>query len=73
VVSPEEAEIVYDGPGEPVWMTAGKVQKNGQRSISLSRIKAIAAQFSACSPVSLGLAHVSLFKQGSMSLIEIVS
>lgn len=47
VVSPTEAEIVYDGPGEPVWMAAGKVQKNGQRSVSLSRLKAIAAQFSA--------------------------
>jgi hypothetical protein len=35
VVSPEEAEIVYDGPGAPVWAVAGRVQKNGQRVVSL--------------------------------------
>jgi hypothetical protein len=29
VVSLEEAEIVYDGPGEPVWEKAGKMGKNG--------------------------------------------
>ena len=38
VVSPEEAEIVYDGPGAPVWAAAGKMQKNGQRSIALSKL-----------------------------------
>ena len=27
VVSPEEAEVVYHGPGEPVWANAGKRQK----------------------------------------------
>src|ERR1700683_3138346 len=31
VVSPEEAEVVYDGPGGPVWKNAGKTQENGQR------------------------------------------
>lgn len=36
-----EAEIVYDGPGEPVWSSAGKLQKNGQRSITLSRLRKI--------------------------------
>jgi hypothetical protein len=41
VVSPEEAEIVYDGPGEPAWVAAGKKQKNGQRTVSLSRLKAL--------------------------------
>jgi hypothetical protein len=39
VVSPEEAEIVYDGPGEPVWQAAGPPQKNGQRTIGLSKLK----------------------------------
>lgn len=39
VVNPEEAEIVYDGPGEPAWMAAGKIQKNGQRTIRLSALK----------------------------------
>ncbi|SFM54409.1 hypothetical protein SAMN05192571_102169 [Pleomorphomonas diazotrophica] len=34
-----EAEIVYDGPGEPVWSSAGKMQKNGQRSITLARLR----------------------------------
>ena len=43
VVSPDEAEIVYDGPGEIAWSRAGKMGKNGQRVISLSRLRAIAA------------------------------
>jgi hypothetical protein len=43
VVSPQEAEIVYDGPGPPVWGKAGKMGKNGQRVISLTRLRAIAA------------------------------
>jgi hypothetical protein len=41
VVSPEEAEIVYDGPGAPVWANAGKAGKNGQRVISLSNLRKI--------------------------------
>ena len=43
VVSPEEAEIIYDGSGNPVWQAAGKVGRNGQRSVSLSKLKKIAA------------------------------
>ncbi len=43
VVSPHEAEIVYDGPGEPAWSAAGAMGKNGQKVISLSRLRAIAA------------------------------
>ena len=39
VVSTDEAEIVYDGPGNVAWENAGKVAKNGQRSISLARLK----------------------------------
>ena len=42
VISPEEAEIIYDGPGEPVWTNAGNVQKNGQRRISLSKLRKLA-------------------------------
>jgi hypothetical protein len=38
VISPEEAEIVYDGPGAPAWDSAGKLCKNGQRVISLARL-----------------------------------
>jgi len=44
IVNPETAEVVYDGPGEPAWRNAGAVQKNGQRKISLTRLRAIAAQ-----------------------------
>ena len=43
VVSPEEAEIVYDGPGEPAWSAAGTVAKNGQRVVSLARLRALSA------------------------------
>lgn len=41
VVSPETAEIVYDGDGEPVWAEAGPLQKNGQRVVSLAKLKRI--------------------------------
>lgn len=47
VVSPEEAEIVYDGPGAPAWSAAGKVAKNGQRVVRLSKLRALAAEQSA--------------------------
>lgn len=47
VLSPEEAEIVYDGPGHPVWQAAGAMQKNGQRPISLSKLRAIRAALEA--------------------------
>lgn len=49
VVSPQEAEIVYDGPGQPVWEKAGKMGKNGQRVVSLSRLRAIATNGSSLS------------------------
>ncbi len=42
VVSPEEAEIIYDGPGAPAWASAGKVAKNGQRVVSLVKLRALA-------------------------------
>lgn len=38
IANPEEGEIVYDGPGEPVWQAAGALQKNGQRTISLAKL-----------------------------------
>jgi len=31
VLSPEEAEIAYDGPGTPAWVGASNVGKNGQQ------------------------------------------
>ena len=42
IVSPAEAEIVYDGPGDPVWQAAGKLAKNGQRSVSISKLRTLA-------------------------------
>lgn len=44
IVSPHEAEVVYDGPGESAWHSAGAMAKNGQRRISLSRLRALAEQ-----------------------------
>jgi hypothetical protein len=43
VVSPYEAEIVYDGNGSIAWDNAGKMGKNGQRPISLSKLRNISA------------------------------
>lgn len=43
VVSPEEAKLVYDGPGGPAWAAAGKLAKNGQRTISLARLRRLNA------------------------------
>ena len=34
--------LVYNGPGKPVWEAAGKPQKNGQRQISLAKLRRIA-------------------------------
>jgi hypothetical protein len=44
IVSKEHAEIVYDGLGAPVWAAAGSMQKNGQRRIRLTKLRAIAEQ-----------------------------
>jgi len=46
IVSTEEAEIVYDGPGEPAWSSAGPVQKNGQRVLGLAKLRRLAADAS---------------------------
>lgn len=43
VVSPVEAEVVYDGPGQPAWDQARRMGKNGQRVITLTRLRRIAA------------------------------
>jgi hypothetical protein len=45
VISPEEAEIVYDGPGGPAWAAAGKKAKNGQCIVSLAKLRSLAASF----------------------------
>ena len=44
VVSPETAEIVYDGSGELAWSNAGRMGKNGQRVISLTKLRALTAE-----------------------------
>lgn len=44
VLSPDEAEIVYDGPGTPAWEKAGMMGKNGQWVVSLAALRAIATQ-----------------------------
>jgi hypothetical protein len=42
ITSPQTAEIVYDGDGSPAWNAAGAMGKNGQRPISLYRLRAVA-------------------------------
>ena len=37
-------QVVYNGPGHAPWSAAGKMQKNGQRAISLSRLGEINVQ-----------------------------
>ena len=32
---------IYNGPGGPVWENAGKLQKNGQRPISVAKLKSL--------------------------------
>ncbi len=34
--------VVYNGPGNLAWSASGKMQKNGQRPISLSRLSTLA-------------------------------
>lgn len=34
-------EEVYNGPGKPAWNNAGKMKKNGQRSISLNKLRSL--------------------------------
>lgn len=38
-----EASEVYNGPGAPVWEAAGSMQPNGQRPISLSKLRRLMA------------------------------
>ena len=40
IISPEEAELVYDGPGAGLWEKAGKTGSSGQRRLSLSKLNA---------------------------------
>ena len=38
------AQIVYDGDAAAAWDIAGKAQKNGQQSLSLSKLQSLATQ-----------------------------
>ncbi len=40
-----EVEEVYNGPGAPAWVRAGRMQKNGQRPISLSVLAGLMNSF----------------------------
>jgi len=40
--------IVFNGPGSVAWGAAGKMQKNGQRPISLTRLSQLAAGVPVC-------------------------
>ena len=42
IMSPEEAEIVFDGPGDLVWSSARKPGTNGQRVVSLAKLRGLA-------------------------------
>ncbi len=33
------AEVIYNGDGAPVWQAAGPMRKNGQRSISVKKLR----------------------------------
>ncbi len=37
------AQVVYDGEGAPVWDAARPMQKNGQRSVSIHRLRGLSA------------------------------
>ena len=39
-----EALEVYNGPGATVWSVAGAMQRNGQRPVSLSKLRMLMAQ-----------------------------
>ena len=52
IISPEEAEIVYDGPGTSLWEDAGQTKSNGQRRVSLSKLRALGAFARVCTHIA---------------------
>ncbi|WP_436277797.1 DUF6998 domain-containing protein [Paracoccus methylarcula] len=40
----ESISVVYNGPGSEAWHAAGKMQKNGQRTIGLAKLAALDAR-----------------------------
>ena len=45
---------IYNGPGKEPWEYAGKMQKNGQRAISLSKLKRLMVHVSPSDQISEG-------------------
>jgi hypothetical protein len=41
IISTSEAEVIYDGPGDPVWTQASGPGKNGQKVVRLTRLEQI--------------------------------
>ncbi|MFA4994326.1 MAG: hypothetical protein WC521_03380 [Bdellovibrionales bacterium] len=39
ILNPEKAGLIYDGDGDIAWNNCGKLQKNGQRNISLKKLQ----------------------------------
>lgn len=39
-----DASEIYNGPGSPVWVSAGGLQRNGQRSISITKLRKLMIQ-----------------------------
>jgi hypothetical protein len=44
--------VAYNGPTAPVWRIAGPVQSNGQRQVSLSRLRQVGAMMEAAQRLS---------------------
>ena len=42
---------IYNGPGKDVWDNAGKMQKNGQRPISIHRLKCLMENVKDCDKI----------------------
>lgn len=42
IISPAEAEVVFDGDGNAAWLLADPIQKNGQRVVSLAKLRRLA-------------------------------
>jgi hypothetical protein len=43
VISPQYAEIIFDGSGIGLWQDAGETASNGQRRVSLAKLRRLAA------------------------------
>lgn len=46
-----EVSEVFNGPGSLAWLAAGKMQRNGQRPISLSKLKALMVEVAPASRI----------------------